>query len=75
MGDVGVGSGSVESGCHQLSENIWFVWSKTSFGGDNGDVTMETKDERKVKSAPIMHKILSLSLSSQEDSQYNILNP
>ena len=26
-------------------------------------------------SAPIMHKILSLSLSSQEDSQYNILNP
>ena len=25
VGDGGVGSGSVDSGCHQLSENIWFV--------------------------------------------------
>ena len=25
VGDWGVGSGSVVSGCHQLSENIWFV--------------------------------------------------
>ena len=24
-------SGSVDSGCHKLSENIWFVWSKTSY--------------------------------------------
>ena len=24
-------SGSVESGCHELSENIWFVRSKTSY--------------------------------------------
>ena len=34
MGDGGVGSGSLDSGCHQLSENIWFVWSKTSYSGD-----------------------------------------
>ena len=34
MGDGGVGSGSVDSGCHQLSENIWFVWSKMSNIGD-----------------------------------------
>merc|ERR1712130_118261 len=26
VGDGGVGSGSLDSGCHQLSENIWFVW-------------------------------------------------
>ena len=25
VGDGGVGSGSVDSGCHQLSENAWFV--------------------------------------------------
>ena len=34
MGDGGVGSGSVDSRCHQLSENIWFVWSKMSYSGD-----------------------------------------
>ena len=34
VGDGGVGSGSVDSGCHQLSENIWFVWSKMSYNGD-----------------------------------------
>ena len=27
-------SGSVDSGCHKLSENVWFVWSKTSYSGD-----------------------------------------
>ena len=27
----------------KLSENIWFVWFKTSY---DGDVTMETNDER-----------------------------
>ena len=26
--------GSVDGGCHKLSENIWFVWSKTSYSGD-----------------------------------------
>ena len=25
---------SVDSGCHELSENLWFVWSKTSYSGD-----------------------------------------
>ena len=34
VGDGGVGSGSVDSGCHQLSENIWFMWSKMSYSGD-----------------------------------------
>ena len=34
MGDEGVGSGSLDSGCHQLSENIWFVRSKISYSGD-----------------------------------------
>ena len=26
--------GSVDSGCHKLSENIWFVWSKRSYSED-----------------------------------------
>ena len=25
--------GSVDSGCHKLSENIWFVWSGTGWDG------------------------------------------
>ena len=25
--------GPVDSGCHKLSENIWFVWSKRSYSG------------------------------------------
>ena len=33
-GDRRVFGGSVDSGCHKLSENIWFVWSKTSYIGD-----------------------------------------
>ena len=28
------GGGWVDSGCHKLSENIWFVWSKWSYNGD-----------------------------------------
>ena len=24
----------MDSGCHKLSENVWFVWSKTSYSGD-----------------------------------------
>ena len=31
---VGQVGGSVYSGCHKLSENIWFVWSKRSYYGD-----------------------------------------
>lgn len=27
------GGGSVGSGCHELSENVWFVWSKMSYSG------------------------------------------
>ena len=27
-------SGSVDSGCHKLSGNMWLVWSKTSYSGD-----------------------------------------
>ena len=23
-----------DSGCHKLSENIWFAWSKTSYSGE-----------------------------------------
>ena len=34
MGEWSVVSGSVDSGCQKLSENIWFVWSKTSHSGD-----------------------------------------
>ena len=30
---------SVESGCHKLSENIWFVWSKMSYSGDKGGMS------------------------------------
>ena len=33
-GDGWVVSGSVDSGCHELSENVWFVWSKASYSGD-----------------------------------------
>ena len=28
MGDGGVGSGSVDCGCHQLSENVWLYGSE-----------------------------------------------
>ena len=24
----------MDSGCHKLSENIWFMWSKRSYSGD-----------------------------------------
>ena len=34
VGDGWVVSGSVDSGSHLLSENIWFVWSKASYSGD-----------------------------------------
>ena len=33
MGDGGVGSGSVDSGCHQLPENIWFVCLPSDLNG------------------------------------------
>ena len=46
VGDGGVGSRSLDSGCHQLSENIWFVikchiveiWSDVTLE-DNGHTT------------------------------------
>ena len=34
VGDGWVVSGSVDSGSHKLSENVWFVWSKTSYSGE-----------------------------------------
>ena len=34
VGDGSVVSRSVDSGCHNLSENIWFVWSKTCYKGE-----------------------------------------
>ena len=36
-------SGLEDSGCLKLSENIWFVWSKTSY---SGDVTDAGRDEQ-----------------------------
>ncbi len=46
VGDGEVGSGSVDSGCHQLSENIWILlskhasgWFKWSFSGKVGVMT------------------------------------
>ena len=33
-------SQSMSSPDDKLSENIWFAWSRTSYGGDNGDVTL-----------------------------------
>ena len=58
MGDGGVGNGSVDSGCHQLSENIWFVWSKMSYSGDmegchacartDGQRTTECEDRARI---------------------------
>ena len=59
MGDGGVGSGLVDSGCHQLSENIWFVWSKTSFDGGKWrcyhGYKQTTNDKRKVKIELVSH--------------------
>ena len=34
MGDGCMVSGSVDIGSHKLLENVWFVWSKTSYSGD-----------------------------------------
>ena len=33
-GYSGETGGSVGSGCHELSENVWFVGSKRSYSGD-----------------------------------------
>ena len=58
VGDKGVGSGSVDSGCHQISENIWFVWSKHpsesfkwSFSGKVGVMTDTHSPFRLIDSA------------------------
>ena len=45
-------SGSVDSGCHKLLENIRFVWSKTSYCGDKVEMSpMQDRrtDEQQVK--------------------------
>ena len=34
---------SVDSGSHKLSENVWFVWSKTSYSGDVTDAGRTNK--------------------------------
>ena len=36
---VCVMEGSIDSGCHKVSENIWFAWSKLSKVDENSDVT------------------------------------
>ena len=77
MGDGGVGSGLVDSRCHQLSENIWFVWSKMSYSGDmegchacarrtdNGQRT-ECEDRARILETEfaiwIMHNIMILKI-------------
>ena len=33
-GDRWLVGGSMDSGCHKLSENIWFVWSGRSYSGE-----------------------------------------
>ena len=37
---------SVDSGCDELSENVWFVWSKTSYSGDVTDAGQITSKDR-----------------------------
>ena len=49
MGDGSVGSGSVDSGCHEHSENVWFVWSKTSNSGDVNDTDGRTDGRGKIE--------------------------
>ena len=44
MGDGCVVSGSVDSGCQKLSENIWSVWSKHHIVEISGDVTDAGRD-------------------------------
>ena len=34
---------------HILTENIWFVWSETSYSGDRGNVTMRDDDDEQLK--------------------------
>ena len=34
MGDGCMVSGSVDIGSHKLLENVWFVWSKSSYSGE-----------------------------------------
>ena len=34
MGDGGVVSGSVDSGCHEVSEKIWFEYCRMSKSGE-----------------------------------------
>ena len=40
---------SVDSGCHKLSENIWFVWSKRSYEWTKGGVWRLSTVGRNVK--------------------------
>ena len=47
MGDGSVVSGSVDSGCHKLLENVWFVWFKTSYSGDVTDADGQTNDKQR----------------------------
>ena len=40
----------MDSGCHKLSENTWFVWSKRSYNGDGGWVSrLWTTDNRRTE--------------------------
>ena len=44
-------SGSVDSGSLMLSENVWFVWSKTSFSGDVTDAGRTEEQTTREESA------------------------
>ena len=58
---------SVDSGCHKLSENIWFVWSKRSYNGRKGrmsslytDGRMECEDRARILESELVVCKMSL---------------
>ena len=76
--------GSVDSGCHKLSEKIWFVWSKTSYSGEKASILKETtlSADRGVQRFTIFHNTTKLkriyssaklSLNSSPNSSPNMV--
>ena len=47
-GDGWVGSGTVDSGCHEFSENVWFVWSNTSNSGYKWSLAILSEERKEV---------------------------
>ena len=74
VGDGWVVSESVDTGCHKLLENIWCVWSKTSYSGDKWrcyrcGTDERTNDERRTREDSATQPMDAGSWVSQKKSR------